>query len=153
MSHFSGFIILLCIGELTPGAVVINEIHLNPDVKIEQVEFIELHNTSDKTLKVSGVAISVGVRFIVQDGMQLAPNQFALVIGNDDVAAFRAYYKLDDATLILCKYRGKLANNGEQVWVQSATDWATLVSFEYSIDGGRRSLIPVVTDPEKQALG
>ena len=46
MSRFSVFIILLCIGELTPGAVVINEIHLNPDVKIEQVEFIELHNLS-----------------------------------------------------------------------------------------------------------
>ena len=66
--------------------------------------------------------------------MQLAPNQFALVIGNDDVSAFRAQYKLDDATLILGTYRGKLANNGEQVWVQSATDGATLVSFEYSDD-------------------
>ena len=124
-------------------------------------DYLELHNTNDKTLEVGGVAISGGVRFIVPAGMQLAPNQFALVIGNDDVSAFRAQYKLDDATLILGTYRGKLANNGEQVWVQSATDGATLVSFEYSdddnwpqaADGDGRSLIPVVTDPEKQALG
>ena len=64
-------------------------------------DYLELHNTNDKTLAVGGVAISGGVRFIVPAGMQLAPNQFALVIGNDDVSAFRAHYKLDDATLIL----------------------------------------------------
>ena len=54
MSRFSVFIILLCIGELTPGAVVINEIHLNPDVKIEQVEFIELHNTGEQPVDLGG---------------------------------------------------------------------------------------------------
>ena len=83
------------------------------------------------------------------------------MIGNNDVAAFRAHYKLADSTRILGTYRGKLANNGEQLWVQSATDGSTLVSLEFSddddwpqaADGDGRSLIPVVTDPEKQALG
>ena len=124
-------------------------------------DYLELHNTSDKTLEVGGVAISGGVRFIVPADMQLAPNQFALVIGNDDATAFREHYKLDDNTLILGTYRGKLANNGEPLWVQSATDGTTLVSLEYSdnddwpqsADGDGRSLIPTVTDPEKQALG
>ena len=124
-------------------------------------DYLELHNTSDVSLEVSGVAISGGVRFIVPPDTQLAPGQFALVIGNNDVAAFRAHYKLADSTRILGTYRGKLANNGEQLWVQSATDGSTLVSLEFSddddwpqaADGDGRSLIPVVTDPEKQALG
>jgi hypothetical protein len=36
------------------AAIVINEIHYNPDVKTEHVEFIELFNTESSTVDLSG---------------------------------------------------------------------------------------------------
>ena len=124
-------------------------------------DFIELHNRSDQTIELDGVAISGGIQFIVPPKIELKSKQFALIIGNNDKAAFQAHYKLSDDTLIIGSYNGKLSNNGEQIWVKSATDGTTLISIEYSddegwpqaADGGGRSLIPIITDPEKQALG
>jgi len=124
-------------------------------------DFIELHNRSDQTIELDGVAISGGIQFIVPPNTKLKSKQFALVIGNNDKAAFQSHYKLSDDTLILGSYNGKLSNNGEQIWVKSATDGTTLISIEYSdnegwpqaADGDGRSLIPTITDPEKQALG
>ena len=124
-------------------------------------DFIELYNNSDRVLELDGVAISGGIQFIVPPKTQLKPKQFALVIGNNDPKKFQAHYKLSDNTLILGSYNGKLSNNGEKIVVQSATDGTTLISIKYSdaegwpqdADGDGRSLIPTVTDPDKQALG
>jgi hypothetical protein len=54
-----------------------------------------------------------------------------------------------------------LANNGETLRVRSAADGAVLVTLDYEdednwpklADGGGHSLVPLVLDPAKQALG
>ena len=125
-------------------------------------DYLELHNNStDTTLDLGGVAVSGGVKFVVPAGLTLAAGQYALVIGHDDEAAFRAHYRLAREAAVLGTYNGKLANNGETVWVRSATDGTVLVTLDYddednwpqAADGGGRSLVPLVLDPAKQALG
>jgi hypothetical protein len=125
-------------------------------------DYLELHNNSaDTTLDLGGVAVSGGVRFVVPAGLTLAAGQYALVIGHDDEAAFRAHYRLAKEATVLGTYNGKLANNGETIRVYSATDGTVLVTLNYddedswpqAADGGGRSLVPLVLDPAKQALG
>lgn len=45
------------------GAVVINEIHYNPDLKTERVEFIELANTGAHPVDLTGWELSEGARY------------------------------------------------------------------------------------------
>jgi hypothetical protein len=125
-------------------------------------DYLELHNNSDTTtLDLSGMTLSDGVRFVAPAGLTLAPGQYALVIGHDDEAAFRTHYSLAKETNILGTYSGKLANNGESIQVRSAIDGTVLVTLNYddednwpkSADGDNRSLVPLVLDPVKQALG
>ena len=124
-------------------------------------DFIELYNNSDQTIEIGGLAISGGIQFILPPETQLLPKQFGLVIGHNEKEAFKTHYKLSDEILILGTYNGKLSNNGEQIWIQSATDGATLISIEYNdddnwpqaADGDGWSLVPTVTDPKKQAIG
>jgi hypothetical protein len=125
-------------------------------------DYLEFHNNSDTTtLDLSGMALSDGVRFVVPAGLTLAPGQYALVIGHDEETAFRAHYRLTKETNILGTYSGKLANNGETIQVRSAIDGTVLVTLNYddgdnwpkAADGDGRSLVPLVLDPFKQALG
>jgi len=125
-------------------------------------DYLELHNNSNTTaLDLSGMTLSDGVRFIAPAGLTLAPGQYALVIGHDDEAAFRAHYRLTKETNILGTYSGKLANNGETIQVHSAIDGTVLVTLNYddedkwpkAADGNNRSLVPLVLDPVQQALG
>ena len=125
-------------------------------------DYLELHNNStDTTLHLGGLALSGGVRFVAPADLTLAPGQYALIIGHDDEAAFRAHYRLAREATVLGTYNGKLANNGETVWVRSAADGTVLVTLDYddednwpqAADGGGRSLVPLVLDPAKQALG
>ncbi len=125
-------------------------------------DYIELHNNSDKTtLDLSGMAFSDGVRFVVPSGLTLAPGEYALVIGHVEETAFRAHYRLSKEANILGTYSGKLANNGETIQVRSALEGTVLVTLNYddednwpkAADGDGRSLLPLVLDPFKQAIG
>ena len=125
-------------------------------------DYLELYNNSNTTtLDLSGVTLSDGVRFVAPAGLTLAPGQYALVIGHDDESAFRAHYRLTKETNILGTYSGKLANNGETIQVHSAIDGTVLVTLNYddeenwprAADGNSRSLVPLVLDPARQALG
>ena len=46
---------------LSNGPIVINELHVDPDVKTEPVEFIELYNAGASTVNLSGWNFSNGV--------------------------------------------------------------------------------------------
>ena len=127
-----------------------------------EFDYLELHNNSTgTTLDLGGLMLSGGVRFTAPAGLTLAPGQHALLIGHDDEMAFRKHYNLANKAKILGAYGGKLANNGETVWVRSADGGDILVTFNYSdddnwpqaADGDGHSLIPTELDPAKQALG
>ena len=75
---------------LAKGAVVINEIHHDPDVKTELVEFIELHNTAAEPVDLSGWVIGDAVVFTFPDGSIIGGGGFVVVAHNP--AQFKAKF-------------------------------------------------------------
>src|SRR3989304_5697029 len=53
--------------------VVIHEIHYNPDVKTEPVEFIEIYNTGTSIVDLSGWSLVDAVVFPFPEGTTLTP--------------------------------------------------------------------------------
>ena len=67
---------------LSNGPIVINELHVDPDIKTEPVEFIELYNAGSSTVNLSGWYFSNGVGYTFANGTQLAANQYLVVSEN-----------------------------------------------------------------------
>src|SRR5438876_10674231 len=59
--------------------IVINEIHYNPDVKTEPVEFIELVNAGSNTVDLSGWYFSDGINFTFPAATFLAAGAYRVV--------------------------------------------------------------------------
>jgi hypothetical protein len=106
---------LLCLSTLARSAVVINEIHHDPDVKTELAEFIELHNTGDEPVDLSGWVIEGAIAFTIPDGSKLDGGAFVVVAHNP--AQFKA--KFGDSPL--GPWLGKLDNDGERIELRDAT--------------------------------
>jgi len=96
------------------GRIVINEIHANPDIKTEPVEFIELLNINDEPVDISGWYFSDGVVYTFPAGTVLAPGGFALV--SEDPAALLTKYGVAS----FGPYTGKLSNEGEALTLRDA---------------------------------
>ncbi len=134
----------------------ITEVYYNPRALDDETEFLELQNISTgadaKTLDLSGVSLSEGPRdpFVVPQGVQLAPGQYALIVNN--VAAFRAAYPQVNPARILGEYTGNLSNQGEVIKLDDAQG-NTIVEFSFGTndpwperaDGAGASL--VLIDP------
>jgi hypothetical protein len=63
------------------AAIVINEIHYNPDVKTEPAEFIELYNTGPNAVNLGGWFFSEGINFTFP-ATNVAPGGFVVVAQN-----------------------------------------------------------------------
>ncbi len=63
------------------AAIVINEIHYNPDVKTEPAEFIELYNTGPNTVNLGGWFFSEGINYTFP-ATNVAPGGFVVVAQN-----------------------------------------------------------------------
>src|SRR5262245_51380621 len=61
------------------GPVFINEIHYDPDIKTEQVEFIELYNSTSFPINLSGWAFTAGVDYTFPPGSSIAGNGYVVV--------------------------------------------------------------------------
>ena len=61
------------------GNVVINEIHYDPDVKTEAVEFVELHNTASIDIDLSGWYFSNGISYQFPTGSTLPSGGYLIV--------------------------------------------------------------------------
>src|SRR6266550_1777452 len=64
------------------AAIVINEIHFNPDIKTEPVEFIELFNAGSNTVDLAGWYFSDGINFTFPAGAQLGTGSYVVVAEN-----------------------------------------------------------------------
>lgn len=99
----------------TPGApnaraeVVINEIHYDPDVKVQLVEFIELHNPGSAPVDLSAAFFSEGITYTFAQGTSLAPGGYLVLA--QDAAQFQAKYLVTP----FGQYDGSLSNEGETV--------------------------------------
>ena len=77
-------------------------------------EFIELYNTGNVPIDLTGVEFTEGIQFDFAAGSvaELGPGQFAVVVGNQ--AAFAERY--DDADVTIAgEYSGRLDNGGETI--------------------------------------
>ena len=104
--------------------IVINELHTDPDVKTEQVEFVELHNISSKTIDLSGWYFNRGIDYTFPPGSSVAPGGYKVIAENSNPfdpntlsdADFVAKFGFSPYGIFL----GKLANEGENVELRNA---------------------------------
>ncbi len=71
---------------LTPGSVIINEIHYNPGATVDpDSEFIELYNTTNSNIDLSGASF-VGFSLVFAPGTTLRAGQYAIVSPSTAIA-------------------------------------------------------------------
>ena len=103
----------LCSGAVT-AQVVINEIHYNPNGETSAEEFIELFNTGENAIDVSGWMISDAVEFSIPEGT-LIPSNGYLVIGEDPGTLNSVF-----GITALGPWEGRLRNTGEEIDLRNA---------------------------------
>ena len=111
--------------EATPQRIVINELHVDPDVKTEPVEFVELYNAGDIDTDLSGWALTDAVDFTFPEGTVLAAGDYVVVA--QDPSALQTKYGVTS----LGPYVGQLNNDGERVVLRDAlTDAQDVVDYQ-----------------------
>jgi hypothetical protein len=90
--------------------VAINEIYYHPANDREELEFIELTNTTAQTIDLGGYCFTQGVDFCFPAGTLLAPGGFLVV--SRDQAAVRAAFGVSNTA---GNYLGQLSNRGERL--------------------------------------
>ncbi len=95
--------------------VVINELHYNPDVKTERVEFVELYNPGDSPVDLGGWSFTDGIQFVFPPGTLLGAHAYLVVAENP--AALAAKFGYQQA---LGPYSGNLSKYGERVTLRNA---------------------------------
>lgn len=93
----------------TASPVIINEIHYNPDLKTEQVEFIELYNPTAEPIDLFQWMIGGGIDFFFPRGAQLPANGFVVIAQNP--AALRAQFGVN----ALGPYARRLGSEGDEI--------------------------------------
>ena len=122
------------------GDVVISEIMYDAISDYDTDEFLEVANTTNAPIDVSGWCFS-GVTLCLPTGSSIAANGFLTVA--PDAERFRTLYGFDPAGV----YTGKLSNGGEKLTVKDAAG-VTIDSVTYSDGDGW----PVTPDGGGQSL-
>ncbi|MBN2473869.1 MAG: lamin tail domain-containing protein [Pirellulales bacterium] len=97
------------------GAIVINELHVRPDVKTEPVEYLELVNTSGVEIDLSGWYFSDGIGYTFPAGTAVAPGGYVVVAQNPTAAQAKF-----GGTLPLGPFEGKLSNESDRLVLRDA---------------------------------
>ena len=92
-----------------PG-VVINELHIDPDLKTIPSEFVELVNSSDERIDLGGWMLCDGVSYAFPEGTSLAVGGHVVVALDPDTLA--ESYDVDPA-VVFGPFQGHLDNDGE----------------------------------------
>ena len=111
-------VVLLALLAAQPAAaeVVLNEIHYDPDVKTEAVEFLELYNNGPTAQNLSGWRLSGAVDYTFPADTELAANAYLLIA--QDPAALQSKF---GATAI-GPWIGRLSNDGKTIRLRNAAD-------------------------------
>ncbi|OHB74335.1 MAG: hypothetical protein A2Z25_24170, partial [Planctomycetes bacterium RBG_16_55_9] len=109
-------LLLLC-SYVCTASVVINEIHYDPDVKTEAVEFVELYNTAATGIDLSGWYFSNGISYEFPVGSTLPAGGYIIVAYSplhidskwgDNRSGIPPHW-------VFGPFQGKLANEGETI--------------------------------------
>jgi len=107
----------MALGSPADYSVVINEIHYDPDVKTELIEFVELHNTAAEDIDLSGWYFRSGISYRFDAGATLSAGGYVIVTQNPA----HIQVKWSSARiavpphLVFGPFDGKLSNNGENI--------------------------------------
>jgi hypothetical protein len=105
--------------------VVINEIHYDPDVKTEAVEFIELYNNGTAAVDLSGWSLVDAVSYTFPAGTSLASHAYLVVAENP--TSLQTKFKVAS----LGPWTGRLSSEGERiVLVDAAKRVADKVTYQ-----------------------
>lgn len=105
---------------LTQGksAIIINEIHSDPDVRTELIEFVELHNTGPDDVDLSGWYFSDGISYEFPPGTILSAGGHIVVTENPNLAVTPVTLEGKfgvSSGLIYGPFDGSISNNGEKI--------------------------------------
>ncbi|MCX5638004.1 MAG: lamin tail domain-containing protein, partial [Planctomycetota bacterium] len=100
------------------ATVVINEIHYNPDVKTELVEFVELHNPTAVDVNISGWYFSDGISYKFPPGTILKAGGY-IIVAQDPCDINTKWnsgrWPLVPLALVFGPCQGQLSNEGERI--------------------------------------
>ncbi|MBI2947738.1 MAG: CotH kinase family protein [Verrucomicrobia bacterium] len=95
--------------------VVINEIFYNAPNDVEDLEYVEIHNTGRGAVDLSGWAFTKGIKWKFASGTKIEPNGFLVLCRNRD--RFKEFYN----TEVQGVFEQPLSNKGEQIELADAT--------------------------------
>jgi len=138
-----GILIALVPLHAASGGVVINEVMYHPPDDLDNLQFIELFNSSESAADLSGWSFSKGVKFTFSSGTKLAPGAFLVVCRKR--ADFAERY--GGGVPIAGEFEGKLSHGGErlelldgQKRIVDAMAYSDHAPWPLSADGGSASL-------------
>jgi len=101
-------------------SVVINEVHYNPDLSYELVEFIELYNNGNSVVDLSGWYFSDGISYNFPPGTVIAVGGYVIVTEDSTARAVSPTTSVEakygvDPSVIYGPFVGSLDNDGETI--------------------------------------
>jgi hypothetical protein len=98
-------------------SIVINEIHYDPDVKTELVEFVELHNSGQEDIDLSGWYFSRGISYQFGVGVTLPAGDYIIVAQNPAhiQTKWNSGRNAISGHLLFGPFEGRLENDGETI--------------------------------------
>src|SRR5262245_45205105 len=111
MSHFRALalVIVALLPAAAPANVVVNEILYHAPEHLDDLQFVELHNPTDKDVDLAGWKLAGGARYTFPAGTTLAANGFLVVCKN--LQEFKKVYGFDAAA----QYEGSLKHGSDQI--------------------------------------
>ena len=106
----------VCIPFAIDAAIVINEIHYNPDVKTEPAEFVELYNAGSNAVDLSGWYFSSAIEYRFPSGTTITPGGYVVVAQNPSFL-----FSKFGATA-LGPYTNALSKYGEKIVLRDAAE-------------------------------
>ena len=105
--------------------IVINEIHYNPDLGYELVEFVELYNAGDQTIDLSNWYFSKGVTYSFPPNTSIAAGAYIVITENSWVRTISPTTNVHDkygtvTSLMYGPYTGSLSNEGETIELRTS---------------------------------
>jgi Lamin Tail Domain/CotH kinase protein len=99
------------------GNVVINEIHYNPDIKTELVEFVELYNSESTDIDLTGWYFKGGISYEFAPGSTLPADGYIIVAENPSQiqTKWSSGRFVLPPSLVFGPFEGKLDNSGDTI--------------------------------------
>ncbi|HYW78888.1 MAG TPA: lamin tail domain-containing protein, partial [Thermoguttaceae bacterium] len=110
------------------GPVIFSEVHYNPGVGGDDLEFVEIYNPTSQPVDLTNWRIRGGIDFDFADGTTLDARSPLVILPFDPLevansatlAAFLVAYSIDASVPMIGGYDGKLDNGGELIELQRA---------------------------------